>query len=193
MVRADQQRDLDAGIACRVLEDGSIDEQVLRYFYRCYALTYRAHGSTPYLNAQFFETWAREAPADMVLSVAERSGEAVGCALLARSEDRLYGRYWGSTDPVPCLHFETAYYAPIEWAIGAGVKIFEGGAQGEHKLARGFTPVRTRSAHWLAHPAFAQAVGRYLERETGGIDAYLDELGERLPFRGPRADDGGAS
>ena len=95
----------------------------------------------------------------------------------------LFGRYWGALEHVPCLHFETAYYQPLEFCIEQGIAVFEGGAQGEHKMARGFLPTRTWSAHWLAHPAFADAVERFLEREAGGIDDYIDELNDRSPFK----------
>ena len=95
----------------------------------------------------------------------------------------LYGRYWGALEHVPCLHFETAYYQPLEFCIEQGIQVFEGGAQGEHKMARGFLPTRTWSAHWLAHPSFADAVERFLQREAGGIDDYIDELNDRNPFR----------
>jgi predicted N-acyltransferase len=95
----------------------------------------------------------------------------------------LYGRYWGALEHIPCLHFETAYYQPLEFCIAEGIATFEGGAQGEHKMARGFLPTVTHSAHWLAHPAFADAVARFLERESGGIEAYVDELRERNPFK----------
>ncbi|MEY3543577.1 MAG: hypothetical protein RIQ29_985, partial [Pseudomonadota bacterium] len=84
-------------------------------------------------------------------------------ALLMRNEHVLYGRYWGAVSRVDCLHFEVAYYAPIAWAIAQGCKRFEGGAQGEHKLARGFTPAKTYSAHWLREPRFADAVARFLD------------------------------
>ena len=93
-----------------------------------------------------------------------------------------YGRYWGALEHHPCLHFETAYYQPLEFCIAEGLRTFEGGAQGEHKMARGFLPVATRSAHWLAHPSFADAVERFLARERQGIDAYLDELNDHSPF-----------
>jgi predicted N-acyltransferase len=100
-----------------------------------------------------------------------------------RDEQAIYGRYWGAVEHVPCLHFEASYYAPIEWAIAQGLRRFEGGAQGEHKMSRGFLPVQTVSYHQLAHPAFADAVQQFLQREAGGIDAYLDELNERSPIR----------
>ena len=94
-----------------------------------------------------------------------------------------YGRYWGALERVDCLHFEACYYQPLQWCIEHGVHRFEGGAQGEHKMARALLPVQTSSAHWLAHPAFADAVERFLEREGEGVDAYLQSLHERAPFR----------
>jgi predicted N-acyltransferase len=107
----------------------------------------------------------------------------VAAALLMRDAHAIYGRYWGAVEHVPFLHFEASYYAPIEWAIAHGIERFEGGAQGEHKMARGFLPVQTCSFHRLAHPAFADAVEDFLRREAGGIDAYLDELDERSPMK----------
>ena len=94
-----------------------------------------------------------------------------------------YGRYWGALERVDCLHFEACYYQPIDWCIRHGVARFEGGAQGEHKMARALMPVPTASHHWLAHPAFARAVDDYLRAEGRGIDAYVDELTERDPFK----------
>ncbi len=94
-----------------------------------------------------------------------------------------YGRYWGALERVDCLHFEACYYQPLQWCIEHGYQRFEGGAQGEHKMARALLPVKTTSAHWLAHPAFADAVARFLEREDQGISNYLDDLKQRSPFR----------
>jgi predicted N-acyltransferase len=101
-------------------------------------------------------------------------------------KSRVYGRYWGTLAPVPCLHFEVSYYQLIEFAIERRLAVIEGGAQGEHKLARGFEPVTTCSSHVLRHPAFADAVARYLARESGGIEAYVDELNERSALRSSR-------
>ena len=94
-----------------------------------------------------------------------------------------YGRYWGATEPVPCLHFDACYYQPLAWCIEQGYRRFEGGAQGEHKMARGLLPVKTASAHWLADPRFASAVSDFLQREGAGVGAYVDELSERNPFK----------
>ena len=94
-----------------------------------------------------------------------------------------YGRYWGALARVDCLHFEACYYQPLQWCIEHGYQRFEGGAQGEHKMARALLPVKTTSAHWLAHPSFSDAVERFLEREGAGIDNYMDDLGQRSPFK----------
>jgi len=134
---------------------------------------------------------ARAMPQAWLLFIAEREGRRIASSLIALSgyspasgvPEAAYGRYWGALERVDCLHFEACYYQPLQWCIEHGVSRFEGGAQGEHKMARALMPVRTTSAHWLAHPAFADAVERFLEREGAGIDNYLDHLGERSPFR----------
>jgi len=119
-----------------------------------------------------------------VMFVAERNGQRIGASLVALDPLRrvAYGRYWGAIEHVPCLHFEACYYQPLAWCIANGYSRFEGGAQGEHKMARGLMPVRTSSAHWLRHPQFARAVADFLEREGAGIDDYVDGLRERNPF-----------
>ena len=98
-----------------------------------------------------------------------------------------YGRYWGALERVDGLHFEACYHQPLDWCIRHGVARFEGGAQGEHKMARALLPVATHSAHWLAHPGFADAVARFLARESAGVDGYLEQLDGRSPFRRPDA------
>jgi predicted N-acyltransferase len=115
--------------------------------------------------------------------IARDGARPIAASLLLQDGERLYGRYWGAIAQVPMLHFETCYYQPIEYAIEHGLRVIEGGAQGEHKMARGFEPVATVSAHWLAEPAFSDAVERFLGREGQAVGAYLDELNERTPFR----------
>ena len=132
--------------------------------------------------------------------IAERNGRPIATSLIAvrarstrvsglndikteLNEAVAYGRYWGALERVDCLHFEACYYQPLAWCIANGYHRFEGGAQGEHKMARALLPVKTSSAHWLAHPAFADAVARFLDREGEGIDNYLGELSERSPFK----------
>jgi len=128
---------------------------------------------------------AEDLPEAWLLFIAERGGKPIASSLIALSADAsvAYGRYWGALERVDCLHFEACYYQPLAWCIEHGVQRFEGGAQGEHKMARALMPVKTTSAHWLAHPAFADAVERFLEREDEGIANYLGHLGERSPFR----------
>jgi predicted N-acyltransferase len=182
-IRAERRKVRDAGVSFRHVPGTEASDADWRFFKRCYDHTYAQHYSTPYLNLDFFLRIGRNMPGNILLVFAERDGERIAASLLVHTDKTLYGRYWGALDHVPCLHFETAYYQPLEFCIAHGIGCFEGGAQGEHKMARGFLPQKTWSAHWLAHPAFSDAIERYLERESGGIDEYIDELNERNPFR----------
>ena len=184
-IRQERRKVRDAGVSFRWLQGADIGEADWDFFYRCYARTYREHGNAPYLSRDFFQRMARDLPQAWLLFIAERDGLPIASSLIALSEDRsvAYGRYWGALERVDCLHFEACYYQPLAWCIDHGVQRFEGGAQGEHKMARALMPVKTTSAHWLAHPAFADAVERFLDREGEGIESYIDHLGERSPFR----------
>jgi predicted N-acyltransferase len=139
---------------------------------------------------------ATQMPEHWLLFVAERDGQPIASSLIAigaasTSADGTfephhrvaYGRYWGALEQVDCLHFEACYYQPLAWCIANGYRRFEGGAQGEHKMARALLPTRTSSAHWLQHPAFADAVQRFLEREGDGIAQYLEHLEHRSPLK----------
>jgi predicted N-acyltransferase len=184
-IRAERRKVREAGITFRHVGGRDATEADWRFFKRCYDRTYAAHYSTPYLNLDFFLQIGSSMPDNILLVIAERNGKPVASSLVIHDEEVLYGRYWGAVADIPCLHFETAYYQPLEFCIARGIARFEGGAQGEHKMARGFLPEKTWSAHWLAHPAFSDAIERYLAEETGGIEAYIDELSERNPFRQP--------
>ena len=186
-IRAERRKVADAGVRLRRLHGRDIGAAHWAFFARCYRATYAAHQSTPYLNLEFFERIGAALPQHLVLVLAERGGRPVASSLLVHDDERLYGRYWGAIEPVPCLHFEACYYQAIEAAIELGLRFVEGGAGGEHKVSRGFEPVPTVSAHWLAEPAFAQAVERFLQREGAAVDTYLDELRERLPYRADAA------
>jgi predicted N-acyltransferase len=186
-IRQEQRKVRDAGVAFRWSRGSDVAKKDWDFFYRCYENTYYEHGNAPYLTRDFFARMAKEMPANWLLFIAERDGKPLGCSLIALEERRgakvAYGRYWGALERVDCLHFDACYYQPLEWCIAHGFDRFEGGAQGEHKMARALMPVKTTSAHWLAHPQFADAVERFLEREGQGIERYLDHLGERSPFR----------
>jgi hypothetical protein len=184
-IAQERRRVADAGVSIQLLEGVQIDAAAWDFFYHCYTLTYRAHRSTPYLKRAFFAEVARTMAAHWLMVMARRGGEPVAAALIALDPARrvAYGRYWGATVHVPCLHFDACYYQPLAWCIAHGYLRFEGGAQGEHKMARGLLPVKTTSAHWLADPRFASAVGDFLQSEGAGVGAYVDELSERNPFK----------
>jgi len=182
-IRAERRRVADAGVRIRRLHGTQIRASDWRFFVRCYEATYAAHLSMPYLNREFFERIGETMPEHLLLVVAERDATPIASALFVHDDERLYGRYWGAIADVPMLHFELCYYQAIEIAIAMRLRVIEGGAQGEHKLARGFEAVPTTSAHWLAEPAFADAVERFLAREGRHVDDYLDELRERSPYR----------
>jgi predicted N-acyltransferase len=187
-IKQERRRVADAGVTFRTSVGAAIGSEDWGFFYQCYERTYLEHGNAPYLSRAFFEHMQHDMPHNWVLFVAERDGHPIASSLVAvqdlgKPTAVAYGRYWGALERVDCLHFEACYYQPLNWCITNGVQRFEGGAQGEHKMARALMPVPTYSAHWLAHPAFADAVERFLERETAGVDNYLDHLAERSPFK----------
>ena len=201
-IRQERRKVHDAGIRFRWSLGADISSADWDFFYRCYERTYLEHGNAPYLTRDFFRRMASTMADNWLLFVAEHDGQPIATSLIAVSarpacasglndEENLpqpglvaYGRYWGALARVDCLHFEACYYQPLEWCIAHGFERFEGGAQGEHKMARALLPVKTTSAHWLAHPSFADAVERFLEREGAGIEHYLEELEQRSPFKG---------
>lgn len=187
-IKQERRRVSDAGVSFRTAVGQDITTADWEFFYQCYERTYLEHGNAPYLTRAFFAHMQRHMPEHWVMFIAERADRAIASSLVAvqglgTPNAVAYGRYWGALERVDCLHFEACYYQPLSWCIAHGVQRFEGGAQGEHKMARALMPVTTYSAHWLAHPAFADAVERYLERESAGVSHYLDHLGERSPFK----------
>jgi predicted N-acyltransferase len=182
-IRQERRKVAEAGVTFRWARGSEITPEDWKFFYRCYERTYREHGNAPYLTRAFFEAMARDMPEHWLLFIAERGGKPIASSLIALAGDVAYGRYWGAVQRVDCLHFEACYYQPLQWCIEHGIRRFEGGAQGEHKMARALMPVKTTSAHWLAHPAFAQAVERFLEREGEGVGRYMEHLERRSPFR----------
>lgn len=184
-IRQERKKVAEAGVTFRWSRGRDIGPADWGFFYRCYERTYLEHGNAPYLNPDFFHRMAQTMPENWLLFVAEQAGQAIACSLIAIDPARgvAYGRYWGALERVDCLHFEACYYQPIAWCIEHGYSRFEGGAQGEHKMARALLPIKTTSAHWLAHPAFADAVERFLAREGQGIDQYVRHLEARSPVK----------
>jgi len=182
-VRQERRKVREAGIAFEWLEGVAISDPHWAFFARCYQQTYREHHSTPYLNLDFFRRIGATLPGHTLLVVAKRDGRPIAASLNIRNRRSLFGRYWGALEFHPGLHFEACYYQGIDYCIARGLDTFEGGAQGEHKIARGLLPVETCSVHWLAHPEFAAAVGQFLARETQGMAHYVGALNERSPFK----------
>ena len=191
-IRQERRKVEQAGVQFRWSRGADITEADWDFFYRCYERTYLEHGNPPYLTRAFFRAQAVQQSESWLLFVAERAGQAIASSLIALQEftppdgptqRTAYGRYWGALERVDCLHFEACYYQPLAWCMAHGFDRFEGGAQGEHKMARALMPVNTHSAHWLAHPAFAEAVQRFLEREGEGVQHYLADLRAHSPFK----------
>jgi predicted N-acyltransferase len=188
-IRQERRKVLDAGVTFDWKRGSDIQTGDWDFFYRCYERTYLEHGNRPYLSRDFFARLQQQQPELWLLFIARNAaGQRIAASLVALSDDSsspeaAYGRYWGALERVDCLHFEACYYQPLAWCIAQGVQRFEGGAQGEHKMARALLPVTTWSAHWLAHPAFSDAVERYLEQEGEHIGAYLEQLENRSPLK----------
>ena len=185
VIRQERRRVHEADVEFRWLRGAEIERRHWEFFERCYRRTYAAHRSSPYLNLEFFLRIGATLPQHCLMILAERAGKPVAATLNVLSENKIFGRYWGAQEHIPLLHFECCYYQAIDYAIASRLAVFEGGAQGEHKLFRGLLPVETHSAHWLAHPSFASAIEDYLKRESAGIARYVDELNEHSPFKDP--------
>lgn len=188
-IRQERRKVQEAGVTFRAVRGPDMQADDWALLLRCYQQTYWEHGNPPYLQPGFFDAMQQGMPENWLLFVAEHGSQAIGISLIglrldARGQpDVAYGRYWGALARVDCLHFEACYYQPIEWCIAHGVQRFEGGAQGEHKMARALLPTPTHSAHWLAHPGFSEAVERFLARESQGVSNYMDELRAHSPLK----------
>jgi uncharacterized protein len=152
-------------------------------FFKFYMDTGGRKWGSPYLNREFFVALHERMADKCLLIIARRGGKPIAGALNMIGADTLYGRYWGRSEERPFLHFEICYYQAIEFAIERGLKRVEAGAQGEHKLARGYEPQLTRSAHWISHAGLRDAVGAYLDREREAVETGIDELNAYSPFR----------
>lgn len=180
-----ERRTATAGgaITIRTIEGADVSEAQWDAFFAFYLDTGSRKWGTPYLNRAFFGRIAETMAADIVLVLAEQDGAPVAAALNFKGGGVLYGRYWGTRSAQPALHFEVCYYQAIDYAIRHGLRRVEAGAQGPHKLARGYLPVRTYSAHWIADPAFRAAVADYLDRERRMVDEEIGALAARAPYR----------
>jgi predicted N-acyltransferase len=182
-MRKERQAVRAAGFAIEVLHGADLTPEILRGFYPFYLATVDKRWGTAYLTEAFFTRLASDLRQHVVYVVARKDGEIVGAALNLWSDDALYGRIWGALDDSPFLHFECCYYAAIEFAIRHGIARVEAGAQGRHKLLRGYEPVPTWSAHSIREPAFRNAVQRFLRSERRAMAAELESCRALLPYR----------
>jgi predicted N-acyltransferase len=182
-IRQERAKVRRAGVAFRVLHGDEASDADLAAMHGFYLRTFRDYGNTPALTLDFFRHLARAMPRQLVLFLADRDGRTIAGALCMRGGDTLYGRYWGAEEPLPGLHFEACYYQGIDYCLREGLRSFEPGAQGEHKLARGFLPVLVRSRHWIADPVFAAPIARWCEEESAVVRRHAERLSAHSPFR----------
>jgi hypothetical protein len=182
-IRQDRKRVAEAGVSFVRKRGPEITAADWAVFFECYERTYAAHRSTPYLSLDFFERIGATMPQHLLLVLGMRAGKPLCAALDVYNEQTLWGRYWGTREYVPNLHFEACYYQAIEFCIERGIACFEGGAQGVHKLARGLVPAVTHSLHAIADPAFARAIEQYCARERSDVAHAIHELEASTPYR----------
>ncbi len=182
-IKRERRRVLDAGIDFRLLRGHEADEDEWDSFHRLYCSTFDKRGGIPTLSRGFFREIAGSMGEQVLLVLAYAEGRIVAAAFNLIGEHSLYGRHWGCYQDYHSLHFEACYYQGLDFCIREGLQGFEPGAQGEHKLSRGFLPTRTWSNHWIANPGFSSAIARYLEDETEGMQDYVREMNARSPFR----------
>jgi len=186
-IRQERARVARAGVTFRTVHGDEADDSDLEAMFGFYLQTFQEYGNSPALTFRFFRHLARTLPRQFVMFLAETGGTPIAGALCLRGGDTLYGRYWGCRRNLPGLHFETCYYQGIEYCLREGLRVFEPGAQGEHKIARGFLPVFVRSRHWIADPAFAEALGHWCDEETQAIRRYAATLASHSPFKASTA------
>ena len=153
------------------------------FFFTFYKMTYLKRGQLAYLNVEFFKQLASTMPQQMLLILAIKDGVYVGAALSFIGESTLYGRYWGCYEEYSNLHFETCYYQGLEYCIEHQLQRFDSGAQGEHKISRGFEPITTYSAHWIQDPRFSTLIASFLESEKQMMRQYKQHCSHQLPFK----------
>jgi uncharacterized protein len=173
----------EAGVEIELLHGRDVTESQWATFHRFYTSTFDKRGGMATLTLEFFQALGETMPDNVVLVLARHGGRYVAGAFNLRGADALYGRHWGCNAEFHSLHFEVCYYRTVEYCIEEGLRRFEAGAQGEHKLARGFLPQLTYSAHWLAHSGMRRAVADFLTRERAAIDDYMQELAQHSPFK----------
>lgn len=183
MLKRERRKVIEQGIELIQLSGSEVSEYQWQTFYDFYQMTYLKHGMPPYLNLAFFLACAETMAEKLLLVFALKDGVYVGAALSFVGSDTLYGRYWGCLEEYNALHFEACYYQGLDYCIANGLRRFDSGAQGEHKIARGFEPVTTYSAHWFQDARFAKAIAQFLVREKSAVRFYKEDAANYLPFK----------
>ena len=181
--RRERRRVAEQGIMFERLSGHDIDGDALDTLFQCYQMTYRIRGSRGYLTREFFEYAVERIPDAIRVAFAIHQGKRIAMSFCLRDQKTLYGRYWGALYDVDCLHFEACFHQWIEDAIEQGVERFDPGAQGEHKIARGFRPIKTRSLHWIENQEFGSAIKQFLIRERAHIEHYFQACDDHTPFK----------
>ena len=181
-IRHERAQVARAGVRCEIRHGDELEDDDWDALHAFYLATFEERGNHPALTAGFFRHLGRELPRNVVAVLCRRGGRRIAGAFMVRSASTLYGRYWGSREQVDGLHFEACYYQGVDYCLRHGLQRFEPGAQGEHKIARGFLPARTRSFHWIADPRFRQAIAEALARESVALEEYGTELRSHSPY-----------
>jgi predicted N-acyltransferase len=184
-MRKEREQIAGQGITFDWLAGHDLSEVQWDFVYRCYVNTYAVRGQAPYLTRPFFSLLAQRMPEMIRVVMATHADKPVAMAFCLQAGDTLYGRFWGSLAEFDFLHFETCFYQGMDYAIAQGLQRFDAGAQGEHKLLRGFEPVLTHSWHYLCHPGLRGAVAQYLAEECPAVRLYAEQARAHLPFRSP--------
>ncbi len=183
LIKRERRQVRDQNIELKILHGNEISDEQWHIFHAFYCSTFDKKSGYATLSLGFFQEISQTMANNIVLIMAKYQGEYVASAFNIRGKHTLYGRHWGCSEDFHSLHFEACYYQGLEYCIKHGLHSFEPGAQGEHKISRGFLPTPTWSAHWIAHPQFRQAIDQFLARETVGIQDYIENLSLRSPFK----------
>ena len=184
-IKRERRRISESEIDYHWLTGTELDAQSVEKMYQFYKRTIRNYGAQSYLNNAFFHYLAEHFNQQTLFLFASHKDVVIAGGLYFKSDNTLYGRYWGALNNFHSVHFETCYYQAIEWCIKHSYQHFEAGAQGEHKLARGLVPTETYSAHWMRHPEFRNAIDDFVKREQSGVSSYANAMNEHSPFKKP--------
>lgn len=183
MLKRERRRVSEQGVRLLRIAGQDVSDLQWQQFFQFYTMTYLKRGSQPYLNLAFFQQLAATMGEQLLLVLAVKDDKTIAAALSFVGVDTLYGRYWGCYDDYNSLHFEACYYQGLDYCIEHGLKRFDSGAQGEHKISRGFEPITTYSAHWLKDDRFAKAIDQFLAREQKAMQLYKKDAASYLPFK----------